>query len=92
MWAWNRGGEKEQLERIAALEKAVEGLVTGTKSIRIEWEDVYDRMNRTMGRLNARIRKEAEQQAAHEDSPEPDAKAGPTGTHAILSAMRERRR
>jgi len=90
-WPWTRGGESEILGRIAALEKTTEGLVTGTKSIRMEWEDVYDRMNRTMGRLNARIRKQAEQEAVHDDDQVPVAETTPVGTHAILAQARRRR-
>ena len=93
---WTRGGENKHLGRIEALEKAIEGHNSGLKAIRLEWEDVYDRVNRTMGRLNARIRK-SEGSVAPESGPEatiqgPMPFGSPTGTHAQLEAMRARRR
>ena len=96
MFSWIRGGENKHLERIEALEKAIEAHNSGLKAIRLEWEDVYDRVNRTMGRLNARIRKSEGLQAPESDSdaaseaPVPFGQA--TGTHAMLDAMRSRRR
>jgi hypothetical protein len=96
MWPWNRGGENKHLGRIEALEKAVEAHNSGVKAIRLEWEDVYDRVNRTMGRLNARIRKSEAVQPGETDpeaSGQPQMPFGtPTGTHAMLDAMRSRRR
>jgi len=96
MWPWTRGGENKHIRRIEALEKAIEGQISGLKAIRLEWEDVYDRVNRTMGRLNARIRKSEAVQPAETDSeasPQPQMPFGaPTGTHAMLDAMRSRRK
>lgn len=94
-WPWTRGGENQQPERIDALEKAVEALERGSKVIRLEWEDVYDRLTRTMGRLNARIRK-SESLESPESPEEVDPKgATPTGIqggeHGLLVAMRARR-
>ncbi len=106
MFGMTRGGRKQDQERIDAFEKALERLVTavsrngaaidnlesGEKKIRLEWEDVYDRVTRTMGRLNARIRKA---EATESDEQEPQQGKAPevqaTGTHAILSAYRKRR-
>jgi len=96
MWDWTRGGRKQDKERFAALEKAVEGLNRDSKVIRLEWEDVYDRVTRTMGRLNARIRK-AEQVAEPEGALETETVPAPlevpvaTGTHAQLVQARSRR-
>jgi hypothetical protein len=96
MFGWHRGGENKHLARIEALEKAIEGHNSALKVIRIEWEDVFDRMNRVMGRLNARIRKSEGLQAPESDtqaSPQAEMPFGqPTGTHAMLDAMRSRRR
>ena len=93
-WLWGRGGENELTERIIALEKAVEGLQSKIRLLKNEWEDVLDRANRVMGRLNARIRKSEATSATESDAePVPHA-AAPTeivGTHAQLSAMRGRR-
>jgi len=91
---WNRGGRKQDLERIEALEKAVEGLERGAKVIRLEWEDVYDRLTRTMGRLNARIRKSetlSDPESPDEVSPKGvDPPAQHVGDHAMLVRMRAR--
>jgi len=95
MFGWTRGGENKHLERIEALEKALEGQNSALKVIRIEWEDVFDRMNRVMGRLNARIRKSESVQAPESDTeatPQAEMPFGPqVGTHAMLDAMRRRR-
>lgn len=92
---WTRGGRKKEEERIDALEKAQESLEGRFKTIRLEWEDVYDRLTRTMGRLNARIRK-SESLTAPEgdaevstDTPAPPPK--PVGGHARLVEMRAKR-
>lgn len=105
-WGWGAGGRKRDMERFAAFEKALERLVmavkanseaidklhSGEKKIRLEWEDVYDRITRTMGRLNARIRK-----AEATESDEPEAPRGQApqshlpGTHEILEAHRRKR-
>ena len=96
MELWNRGGRKHQTERIEALEKAVEGLKSERRHLVLEWESVFDKLNRTMGRLNARIRKSD----ALSDPPEPEqTDAQPVapppmqlvGTHATLSQRRIRR-
>jgi len=93
MWGWTRGGENRHLGRIEALEKAIEGHNSALKVIRIEWEDVFDRMNRVMGRLNARIRKSESTESETETAPQAEMPFGPpTGTHAMLDAMRSRRR
>jgi len=85
----DRGGRKQEEERIEALERAVERHDSATKAIRLEWEDVYDRLNKTMGRLNARIRK-SEGTTAPESNAKPEEGAGPPGQHAVLSEMRRR--
>lgn len=92
---WNRGGRKQLEERIAALERAVEGLDSGRRLLTLEWESVFDKLNRTMGRLNARIRKADAVTEPESDEREP-AGAAPlgdqqvTGTHGVLSEMRKR--
>lgn len=95
MFGWTRGGENRNTEAIEAIKKAIEGHNSALKVIRLEWEDVFDRLNRIMGRLNARIRKSEGLQAPESDSettPQPEIPFGkPTGTHAMLDAMRRRR-
>ena len=82
---WNR----KLLERIGALEKRLDALETAPKVLRNEWEDVLDRMNRVMGRLNARV-KRAEKDEPPEPEPTPSTHTV-KGSHAILSEMRRRR-
>ena len=90
VWAFrDRGGRKQEEERIEALERAGERHESGTKAIRLEWEDVYDRLNRTMGRLNARIRK-SEGTSTPENDEKSEEGAKPPGQHAALSEMRRR--
>lgn len=95
MFGWGRGGENENSEEIKTIKKAIEGHNSALKVIRLEWEDVFDRLNRVMGRLNARIRKSEGLQAPESDSEgtteAPPSFQTPTGTHAMLDAMRRRR-
>jgi len=90
-WWADRGGRKQALGRIAALEEAHEGLKREYRVIRLEWEDVYDRLTRTMGRLNARIRKNEAQEPTEGPRPEPEGEVKPSGTHGLLKAARARR-
>lgn len=91
---WDRGGESKNLERIIALEKANETLDSRLRLLKNEWEDVLDRVNRVMGRLNARIRKFNASESPESDELEPPKGVDPprigTGTHATLRAARER--
>jgi|TARA_B100000408_G_C10220619_1_gene190878 hypothetical protein len=88
---------RSALERIAAVEKAQDSLERAPKLLRNEWEDTLDRMNRIMGRLNARIRtqkrldEEDQEPETVEKAPEaPSQPLLPTGTHSTLKAMRGR--
>jgi len=94
MAMWIRGGRKQLLERIEALEKAVESQKSAWRLLQLEWEAVFDKLNRTMGRLNARIRKSDAPTAPEGDTEEkPNTPVSPptrVGTHATLRAMREK--
>ena len=94
IWPWTRGGENKLLDRVEALEKAVEASESRIRLLKNEWEDVLDRANRVMGRLNARIRKFEGQNGPPVDdqvAPQGQAPEKPQGAHATLSAMRRRR-
>jgi len=93
-WPWGRGGENKQSAQIAALEKAVEGLESRQRLIKVEWESVLDKVNSVMGRLNARIRKTEAASAPEKDFQEAYDSTGPKkiqGTHETLTQMRRRR-
>jgi len=93
-WPWGRGGENEQSRQIAALEKAVEGLESQLRLIKVEWESVLDKVNSVMGRLNARIRKFETPSAPESDGGDPTKGVAPPlvlGSHSTLTAMRGRR-
>lgn len=74
-----------EAERIVALEAQV-------RALRIEWEDVYERMLRAMRRLNKRARdQEARDDAeAAQDAPQPTISAVP-GLDPISAAIHARR-
>jgi len=95
-WWGTPGGRKKEKERIDALEKRLERLESGFRTIRMEWEDVYDRLMKVMGRLNARIRKSEGVEAPQGDTqPTSDGLAPPfavTGSHAVLTAARASRK
>ncbi len=94
-WPWERGGENKQSERIAALERAVEGQDSQLRLIKVEWESVLDKVNSVMGRLNARIRKFEATSGPESDNEGPAHTPAPPsvlGSHSTLTAMRGRRR
>lgn len=84
---WYRGGRKELLERIEALEKAVEGHSSGLRLVKVEWESVLHKVNGVMGRLNARIRKNDTQEETPDVGPNP-LPLPVVGSHSTLSHMR----
>lgn len=94
-YMWIRGGRNKLLERIEALERAVEGQKSAWRLLQLEWEAVFDKLNRTMGRLNARIRKSGS--TSEPESPSEDRSDTPApppqgvGTHGTLVEMRRNR-
>ena len=91
MFGWIRGGENKLLARVEALEKAQEGQESTIRLLKNEWQDVLDRANRVMGRLNARIRKSEAQTEPESDDPVGPQGVAPPGNHATLAQMRRRR-
>jgi len=87
---WTRGGRKKEDERISAMETAVERLESSNRLLKLEWEQVFDKLNRTMGRLNARIRKDGATNAPDDEEPQTQPRTAGTGTHALLAAHRSR--
>ena len=88
---WIRGGEKKNLARIEALEKALEGQDSRLRMIKMEWESVLHKVNGVMGRLNARIRK-SEAQETPEGAEVVEATPAPApGSHSTLAYMRSKR-
>ena len=91
------GGENKENDAIRALERRIESLESAQKILKLEWEDVFDKMGRMMGRLNARIRKNLANEAA-EELPEATLEhpEGPrpldhvSGSHGLLQQARNR--
>lgn len=81
-----RGGETGLQKRIVALEEAHDRLEREIKSARLDWEMLLEKMNRMMGRLNARARAK---EATTEASPGPDDARRPS-QHELLSRGRAR--
>jgi len=90
-----RGGESRAHDRVRALEAAVERLERDSKAIRLDWEMMFDKLNRMMGRLNARIRKNLDQEGVvHDELAGPEGAAPPAvGNHQklVLARMKARR-
>jgi len=89
------GGRKQEKERLKAIEKAIDGLENQTTSLesaarmlKLEWHSTYDKLNRLMGRLNARIRKNEALEEPESDDRTGPYPVAPTGTHARLTAAR----
>ena len=91
---WYRGGRKQEKDDIQALERRCEGLESSMRLLKLEWETVFDKLGKTMGRLNARIRKSG-LDSPPDDAPPPDdvqpALPSPSGTHARMEMHRGRR-
>ena len=93
---WNRGWRKKEEERIYALEKATEGLRRGLddlskdmRSLTLDWELTYEKLNKLMGRLNARIRKsEATIEPQNDEPVAPQPSAPPFGSHRAMNMAR----
>lgn len=97
MWTFGRTAARlSKLEdELKALGESFEGLRRLPLLLQSEWEDQLDRMNRVMGRLNARAK--AASVTESDDPPEvrvepPLNGPGPlAGTHGRLEAARARR-
>ena len=91
-WGRSEGGKEVKPPTNTALEERMDTLERGMRSLKMEWENVYDKLMKAAARLNARSRR-----AAGEEPPELIAEPGPpevehvTGSHAALAAARNRR-
>jgi len=91
---WSRrseGGNAVGMKAFTDLVQRQDTLERGFRSMRMEWEDVYDKLMKAAARLNARTRREKQ-----EDAPplpvEPGQQAPHiTGSHGQLAAARARR-
>lgn len=92
MWTWisTAGRVRSIEEKVKALEGRLEDLKRLPSLLEAEWQDHLDRMNKVMGRLNARDKVTS---ATRIEEPEPDnSQVSPqTGIHAKMQAMRNRR-
>ena len=48
--------DESQSKALQALQERMEAAESTLRTLKIEWEDVLDRMQRVMGRLNARMK------------------------------------
>jgi len=72
MWPWKRQVTATELpaaleKRLASVEMTLEAVQISVRKVKLEWEDVYDRIEKIVARINARSRsdrKEAETTAA----------------------------
>ncbi len=72
MWPWKPQVIVQELpaaleKRLASVEMTLEGIQISVRKVKLEWEDVYDRIEKIVARINARSRterKEAEPAAA----------------------------
>jgi len=71
MWPWKSQPKPLEVsaaweDRLLRVEKTQDSIAGAFKKLQLEWEDVYDRIIKAVGRLNARDRTErkAEQEQA----------------------------
>jgi len=87
----SEGGKLQEPAAITPLEQRVEALERGHRSMRLEWEDVYDRLMKAAARLNARTRREVAPEPPDQVDPVTETPAPGLGTHALLTEARARR-
>jgi len=108
-WWWTTGSENREIEALKATvkalehmklvvethEKAIDGIQSSQRLIKLEWTDTLDRLNRMTGRLNARIKKSGGLESPESDDREVSRGVAPpttgTGTHSLLQQARGRR-
>jgi len=77
---------------VSALAQRVDSLETANRTLKMEWEDVYDKMHKAAQRLNARTRRDTREKEppAADDVIEP-ALVQAMGSHQMLEQARARR-
>jgi len=77
----------------AALEQRVDALERGARGLQLEWENVYDKLMKAVSRINARHRRENQEEPppAELEEPTPPMREHGFGTHSALAQARERR-
>lgn len=58
MW-WRRKRVQESDDTLRTLSGRIDEMESSLRRVKVEWEDVLDRMERVMGRLNKRSQREA---------------------------------
>jgi len=91
-WSGRSEGEnKEILRAITALELRVNGLEIENRSLKLEWENAYDKLMKAAARLNARTRRETAEDAPTPPNGDPVTPSTGLGSHDVLAAARARR-
>jgi len=90
MWPWKRQLTASEVprslvDRLERVEKTQEENDRAWRKLKLEWEDVYDRLERIVARINARSRKD--RQPTETDV----APSGGIDVEAINTAIREGR-
>ncbi len=82
----------EPTAAITALQLRLDTLESSVRALKIEWEDVYDRLHKAAARLNARTRREKRDEEPPPAESEPDLPAVHSlGNHEMLSRARASR-
>src|SRR6266851_3698659 len=77
-------------DRLTRIEQVQEKTTSDVRRLKLEWEDVYDRLERIVGRINARARTEARQEATapaadHEPTDDEINQAIRDGTYPVVT-------
>ncbi len=84
MWPFS---PRRDADTVATLSRRVEALETDRKTLRIEWDDVLDRLERLAGRLAKRTQRES----AVLTGPERQDGAAPAPPSSVEEQVRRRR-
>jgi len=87
----SEGGKPQPREAATPLEQRLEALERSHRTMRLEWEDVYDRLMKAAARLNARNRRDKPEPQPEADAPNTVDGLPHLGTHDVLAAARGRR-
>lgn len=63
---WSRKETPETRDRLGTLSARLDDVESSVRKLRVEWQDVVDRLERIMGRMNKRAARQAQAEAEAE--------------------------
>jgi len=89
---WAKVEIERPLAENTALKQRVDDLERQLRGMKLEWENVYDKLMKAVSRINARSRRENQEEPPPAELPEDEPPLHGFGSHAALRAARERKK